>query len=162
MHEIFLFHKLTMNCDFMSASPHFLGNSCRRFWGCWHSDWIWWWREWKTTGRGGVAVCLVYEVVHCRHVWHWHCVCIGIYLMKYISRVYSSTWDHFILFLPFSTGPVCPLWLIMCFTATCVTTVAIHTFLENKQVSAQFLRKTKIWNCIWEFFGKHSFYYFFI
>lgn len=33
-----------------------------------------------------------------------------------------------------STGPVCPSWLIMCFTATCAITVATHTSSENKQV----------------------------
>lgn len=80
----FFFTNIQYIVIFMSALPCFVGNSCWRFWGCWHSDWIWWWREWKTAGRGGVAVCLVYEVVHRRHVWHWHCVCIGIFSMKHI------------------------------------------------------------------------------
>lgn len=86
------FHKLTMNCDFMSGSPPVLGNDCWRLWGCWHSDWIWWWRQWETAWRGGVAMCLVYEVVHCRHVWHWHCVCILMFFKTQMSRI--------ILFLP--------------------------------------------------------------
>lgn len=158
----FFFYKLTLYCDFMSAIPCFSGNNCWRFWGCWHSDWIWWWREWKTAGRGGVAVCLVYEVVHRRHVWHWHCVCIDVFLMKHIYGVFTSTLDYFMKFLPFySTGPVCPSWPIMSFTATCAITVATHTFLENKQVSAQCLPKTKIWNCILAFLGRHHFLFFF-
>lgn len=103
------------NCNFMSVFPLFLGNSCWRFWGCWHSDWIWWWGEWKTTGRGGVAVCLVYEVVHRRHIWHWHCVCIGIFLMKLKCRIFTSTLNYFMQFftlllyrtcLPFMTNYV--------------------------------------------------------
>lgn len=63
-------------------------------------------------------------------------------------KSFACRLDYFKQVLPlYSTGPVCPSWLIMCFTAMCVTTVATRTFLENKQVSAHCLPKTKIWNC---------------
>ena len=59
-----------------SVVVFYTGGSRGRLWGGWCSDWIRRWGEWEAAGGGGAAMCLVYEVVHCRHVCHRHCVCI--------------------------------------------------------------------------------------
>lgn len=114
------------------------GNSSWRLWGCRCSDRIWRWGEWEAAGRGGAAVCLVYEVVHCRHIWHRHCVCMVMCLMVTEIKCWQVSWCSLLPF-SFSTGPVFPLWLIMCFTAMCAITAATHTSSENKQVGFPWL-----------------------
>lgn len=115
------------------------GNSGWWLWGCRCSDRIWRWGEWEAAGRGGAAVCLVYEVVHCRHIWDWHCV--RIVKCSISAEITGAPVVFMMDYLPLSlsTGPVFRLWLITCFTAMCAITAATHTSSESKQVGVRSL-----------------------
>lgn len=86
-----LYYKLWYTCCFYKQTFFLTGNSWWGLRGCRCSDRIRRRGEREAAGRGGAAVCLVHEVVHCRHIWHRHGVCTVTCLMvKWNISSYAS------------------------------------------------------------------------